>query len=102
MVADGQQNQQAAIRALAAHLPLVFQGVGKIGRVLAIEVLNRDHGHLCVGLRVVELGADRVQPGNGPRREDVGEVADVIGGLGQILDPFGQRPLGHGGNGGNS
>ncbi len=37
VVVHGQQDQHAAVRALAAHLPLVFKRVGKVRRIVAIQ-----------------------------------------------------------------
>jgi hypothetical protein len=37
MVVHGQQNQHAAVRALAADLPLVLKLVGVVGCVVAIQ-----------------------------------------------------------------
>jgi len=46
---------------------------------------------------VIELLADAVQPCNCFRRKHMGEIADVIGGLGKVFDALGQ-----GGNAGNT
>ena len=96
VVVDGQKNQHAAIRALAAHLPLVFERVGKLRRVHAVQGMDGDHGYLRIGLGVVELAANAIQPGDRLRRKHVGKIAHVIGGFGQVLHPLGKS--GRGGN----
>ena len=99
VVVDGQKNHDSAVvLALATHLPFVFESIGKLSRVNAIQRVDGDNGDLRVGLRVVELGAEAVEPGNGSRRENVGKVADVIGGLGQIFDPLSEGREGENGD----
>ena len=62
VIVNGQQNQQSPVRTLAAHLPLVFKAVGKVRRVVAIQGLYGDDGHLGVGSGVVQLRTDAIQP----------------------------------------
>jgi len=88
-VVHRQQDQNSAIGALLAHVPFVFQAAGVIRDIIAFQRMNGHNRHLGIGLRVVELAADAIQARNRFRREHVGKVADVIGRLGQVLDPFG-------------
>ncbi len=64
VVVHGQQHQRAAVRSLAAHLPLVFKLVGIVRRVISIQVVDGDNGDLCIGLGVVKLAAKAVEPRN--------------------------------------
>ncbi len=89
VIVDGQQDQDAAVGALLADLPLVFKAAGIILPVIAIERMHRDHRNLRIGLGVVKLAADVVDAGDRRRREHMSIIADVIGRLGQVLDPFG-------------
>ena len=98
MVVDGQEDQDIAARTFLAHLPLIFKCAGKFGRVVAIQCADCNHGNLRIGLRVVKLGAKRVQPRHGLWRQHVGKVADVICGLRQVLNLFSLNSNGGNGN----
>jgi hypothetical protein len=58
--------------------------------------VNGDHSHLRIGLRVVQLAAEAVQPRNRLGREHAGIVADVIDGFGQAAYLLGRER--HGGS----
>ena len=47
-----EDQEQAAVRALLPHLPLVFECGGEVLDGLAIERLDGDHGNLRVGLAI--------------------------------------------------
>ena len=81
MVANRQQNQNAAVRTLAANLPLVFKLVGVLRFVFPIQSLDGHYGDLRIRLGVVELGANAIQPGYRVRRKHVGKIAHVVCGL---------------------
>ena len=82
-VLNGDEHEDAAVGTLLANLPLVFQAIGEVGLVVAVKVLKDDDGDLGVELRrVVKLAAQAVKTGDGFRRQNVGEVGNVVGGLG--------------------
>ena len=89
VIVDGQKYQGSAVSALFAYLPGIFKLVGPISGVIAIEVADGNDGKLGVCLGVVKLGAKAVKLRNGLRRKDMGKVADVIGGLGQVFHLLG-------------
>ena len=86
MVIDSQQHQDTPVRAFLADLPAVFELIGPIGGVIAIQILHRDNGELRVRFRVVELAAQAIELCHSLWRKNMGKVADVIGGLWQVLD----------------
>src|ERR1700758_3837705 len=88
-VVDCEQHQCALVCALLADLPGVFKLIRVVGGVVAVEVADGDDGNLGVGSGVVKLAADAVELGDGLRRKHMGEVADVVGGFGQVFDCFG-------------
>ncbi len=64
VVLDRQQHQHTAVRALLPHLPLAFKLIRIIVDIVAGQVIHGHDGHLRVGLRVIELTADAVEPGD--------------------------------------
>ena len=88
VVVNGKQDEDAAIRALPTHLPLVFKLIGPVGGVFPVEIAYGDDGHLRVGLGVVELGAERIELCNSFRRKHMREVADIVGWLREVGDLF--------------
>ena len=86
MVVDRQQHQYASVRALLADLPTVFELVGLIGGIVAVQVVHRDNGNLCIGFRVVKLAAQAIELRHSLRRKHMRKVADVISRLGQVFD----------------
>ena len=91
VVGNGQEHHGVLVLALVAHLPVIFKLVCVVSRVVAVEVVHRDDGDLRVGLRVVELRTDRVQPRDCVRRQHVRKIAHVVSGLGQACDGLGAR-----------
>ena len=95
VIGNGQKNHGVAVLALCLilvpHLPVVFKLRGVVGRVVAIEIVHRNHGNLRVGRGVVELRAEVVEPRDGLGREHVRKIAHVVGGLGQVGHLFGMR-----------
>ncbi len=72
-----------------ADLPLVFELAGIVRGIFTIQRVNGNDGDLRVRRGVIELGADLVEARDRCRRQHVGEITDIIGGLGQVLYPFG-------------
>lgn len=87
-VLNGEQQDDAAISSLGADLPLVFERGGEVFDWLAVERLYRDHGNLRVGL-AIDLKAKGIQVLDGLRRKNTGEITDVVGGLGKVLNALG-------------
>src|SRR3984885_4864696 len=59
-IVSGEDQKQAAVRALLPHLPLVLQRSGEILDGFAVERFDEDHSNLRVG-QAVHLGAQRIQ-----------------------------------------
>ena len=95
MIGNGQKHHGVTVLGaglvLVAHLPVVFKLRGVVGRIVAVEIVHRDHGDLRAGRRVIELQTEGVKPSDGLRRKHVGEVAHVVGGLRQVSHLFGMR-----------
>ena len=94
VIVHGQQQQHAAIRALLAHVPFVFELVGPVGHVFPVQIMYGDHSHLRIGRRVVQFAANPINPRNSIRRKHMPQVAHVVGGVGEVLDALGGGPNG--------
>ena len=77
MVANRQQNQDSAIRRLAADSPLLEKVNRVTLDVAALERVDGDDGNLGVSF-LVDLRTQVVELGDGVAIENMGEVVDVV------------------------
>jgi oligopeptidase B len=89
-VLNREEQHDAAVRALLADLPFLFETVGEVVDIVAIERTDGDNHDLCVGGGVAQLAAETVDAIGGLGREDMREVGDPVGRLGQVFDAFGE------------
>src|SRR5271154_4328889 len=93
--AHDEQHQDAAIGALGADLPLLFESGGELfyrlrAAVVPLDGLDGDDGDLGVRLPI-DLEAEIVDAVDGLRRQNAGEVVDVAGRGGQLGHLLGAR-----------
>ena len=88
MILDGEDEEDALVSGLGADLPGVFEG-GRPGvDVLAVEGFDGDDLNGCVSFGV-DLPSEVFDVFLGGRVDNVGEVADVAGGLGKLVGSLG-------------
>ncbi len=88
VVLDGEDKDDALVGGLGADLPGVFERGGPGVDVLAVQGFDGDDFDGGVGLGI-DLPSEVFDVFLGGRVDDVGEVADVAGGLGQLVGRFG-------------
>ena len=91
VILNCKQHENAAVGSLAAYLPLLFQAVGKIGRIIAVKRLNRDDMNLRIRAARVQLGAKTLKTFNCLWRKHMRKVRNVSCGFGQVFYPLGPR-----------
>jgi hypothetical protein len=80
VIVGGVEDEDAAAHLLGADAPLYGEIVGVVEGGLVADGGNGDDGDLSFGF-LVDLGAEGGEFGFGVGGEDVGEIADVAGGL---------------------
>ena len=88
VVVGGVEDEDAAAGLLGADAPFCGEGVGVVEDVLAVGGGDGDDGDLRFGF-LVDLGAEGDEFSFAVGGEDVGEIADVAGGLVGDLEGLG-------------
>ena len=87
-ILDGEDEEDALVGGLGADLPVVFERGGPGVDVFAVEGFDGDYLDGGVGLGI-NLPGDVFDIFLGGRIDDIREVADVAGGLGQLIGRLG-------------